>query len=107
MDELEFLTLECIKRQLRLEPDDDSEDDDLIRMSHSAVDYASNYIGRPIPWRDSDGVAVPVPQSVVSALLMIITDLFTNREGAMRDAQLHDNRAVDRYLHFYRVGLGV
>lgn len=107
MEALEFLPLWLIKEQLRLEPDDDAEDALLIQMSYAAVDYASNYIGRPIPWKDESGADVDVPHSIVSALLLIVSDLFVNREGAMRDARLHDNPAVARFLHFYRVGLGV
>lgn len=107
MKELEFLPLALIKEQLRIEPDDDAEDVLLIQMSHAAVDYASQYIGRPIPWKDPSGGTVPVPTSVVQALLLIVSDLFVNREGAMRNAELHDNPAVARFLHFYRVGMGV
>lgn len=106
MQELDFLPLGLIKAQLRLELDDADEDQLLIHMSRAAVEYASNYLGRPIPWESPDGTPASVPSSVVSALLLIVSDLFTNREGAMRDARLHDNPAVTRLLHFYRVGLG-
>lgn len=106
MPELDFLPLELIKAQLRLELDDTDEDNTLIHMSHSAVDYASNYLGRPIPWLNPDGTSAAVPASVVAALLMIVADLFGNREGAMVDARIYDNPAVSRFLHFYRVGLG-
>lgn len=106
MQELDFLPLELIKAQLRLELDDTDEDKLLIHMSHSAVDYASNFLGRPIPWLNPDGTTAVVPASVVSALLLIVSDLFTNREGGMRDARIYDNPAVGNYLHFYRVGMG-
>lgn len=105
MQELEFLPLTLIKAQLRIDGDD--EDELLVQMSHAAVDYASNYLGRSIPWASPNDGDAKVPPSVVSALLLIISDLFANREGAMRDTRLYDNPAVARYLHFYRVGLGV
>lgn len=106
MKELEFLPLPLIKAQLRIELDETDEDELLIQMSHAAVDYASQYIGRPIPWLDAAGEKVPVPASVVSALLLIVSDLFVNREGATLEARVFDNPAVARFLHFHRVGLG-
>ncbi|QBH20662.1 phage gp6-like head-tail connector protein [Alcaligenes faecalis] len=106
MRELDFLPLELIKQHLYMEPDEDAQDQRLIQMSHSAVDYASNYLGRPVPWLNPDGTVAEVPASVVAALLMVVADLFGNREGAMVDARIYDNPAVSRFLHFYRVGLG-
>lgn len=106
MEALVFLPLELIKEQLRLEPDDDAEDALLIHMSHAAVDYASNYIGRPIPWKDGEGNDVAVPASLVAALLLIVSDLYANREGSIEGSSFDDNPAVERFLHFYRIGLG-
>ncbi|OBX35667.1 hypothetical protein A8U91_04741 [Halomonas elongata] len=45
-----LIPLETIKRQLRLDPDPDSElDAELERLLAVAVDHASQYLGRPIP----------------------------------------------------------
>jgi|SRR5690554_2286595 len=103
-----ILTLEEMKTHLRLSLDPDSEiDPQLEDLEAAAVDYASQYLGRPLPWLDDDGLPVVVPPSVRAALLLIIGDLYEHREGQIVGETIVDNPAVERLLHFYRVGLGV
>lgn len=99
------LTLEEIKAHLRL--DGSAEDALLLALSSAAEDYASQYLNRPIPWQDAAGATVPVPASVKAALLLIVGDLYENREAATVGVTRADNPTTERLLHFYRAGLGV
>lgn len=95
-------TLPEVKMHLRLDESETAEDDLLNSLTDAAVDYASMYVGRDIPW---DGE--PVPASVRAAILLIIGDLYENREGTFIGVSVEQNPAVVNMLHFYRVGLGV
>lgn len=99
------LTLEEIKAHLRL--DGDEENVQLTLLSEAAEDYATQYLGRSLPWLDDEGAPAPVPASVRAALLLIVGDLYENREGAFVGVSRVDNPTVERMLHFHRVGLGV
>lgn len=100
------LTLDEIKAHLRL--DGNEEDAQLTLLSEAAEDYAAQYLGRPgIPWNDEDGVTVPVPASVRAAMLLIIGDLYENREDQVVGTIVARTGTADRLLHFHRVGLGV
>ena len=99
------LTLTEIKAHLRI--DDAVQDAQLQSLSEAAEDYAAQYLGRTLPWQDSQGADVPVPASIRAALLLIIGDLYENREGQIVGTITADNPTVERLLHFYRVGLGI
>ncbi|MNR58455.1 hypothetical protein D3C85_1794610 [compost metagenome] len=47
----------------------------------AAKAIVSDYLRRPVPWADADGVLVPVPQSVVAAAKLILGELYANREA--------------------------
>ena len=99
------LTLDEIKAHLRL--DGSAEDAQLTLLGEAAEDYATQYLGRSLPWLDDEGAPVPVPASVRAALLLVIGDLYENREGAFVGVSRVDNPTVLRLLTPYRVGLGV
>jgi len=102
------LTQSEIAQHLRLGADEESaEADTLQRLADAAQDHASQYLGRPIPWQDADGNAVPVPASVKAAMLLIVGDLYENREAQVIGATVAENPTVERLLHFYREGLGL
>lgn len=101
------LTLPEIKTHLRLDADESAEDALLESLNEAAHDYASQYLGRPLPWLDDDGLPVVVPPSVRAAILLIVGDLYENREGRYVGVSVEANPAVTNMLHFYRVGLGV
>ncbi len=101
------LTLPEIKTHLRLEASDTAEDALLTSLNEAAHDHAEQYLGRSIPWADDDGAEVPVPASIRAALLLIIGDLYEHREGQFVGVSRADNPAVERLMHFYRVGLGI
>lgn len=101
------LTLDEIKAHLYLDLSDTSKDSHLALLNDAAQDYASQYIGRAIPWVDDLGAPVDVPASVRAALLLTIGDMFENREGLIVGVSAAPNPAVVNMLHFYRVGLGI
>ena len=71
------------------------------------MSHASQYIDRPIPWTDQAGELVPAPPDVKAAILLIIGDLYENREGLIVGTIVSTNPAVQNLLHFHRVGLGI
>lgn len=109
-----LISLETIKRHLRLDMDPDSElDPELERLYEAALDYASNYLGRPIPWSiendsaSSSSETMVFPKSVEQAILILIAEYFENREQNLVGTITAELPTVTRLLHFYRVGLGV
>lgn len=101
------VTLNQVKNQLRLCPNDEHENDHLELLTQAAVSHVSQYLDRPVPWADKDGELVPVPPDVQAAILLIISDLYENREGQFVGITASENETVQNLLHFYRVGLGV
>lgn len=96
-----------MKKHLRLCLNDAEENDHLDLITSAAVSHASQYIDRPIPWADESGELVPVPPDVKAAILLIIGDLYENREGLIVGTIVATNPAVQNLLHFHRVGLGI
>lgn len=101
------LTLDEIKTQLKVELDDETRDPELLRLEAVAVDYASQYIGRSIPWLDASDVEVAVPESIKHALLMLISEYDQVREQSVVGVAYTRIPTVENMLHFYRVGLGI
>lgn len=101
------MTLDQVKKHLRLCLNDAEENDHLDLITSAAVSHASQYIDRPIPWTDKAGELVPVPPDVKAAILLIIGDLYENREGLIVGTIVATNPAVQNLLHFHRVGLGI
>lgn len=102
---MKILTLQLIKTHLRIEQDEVFEDEHLRFLGEAAEDIAANYIGRSIPWLVNDVEVCPAP--LIGAMLMIVADLYVNREGAVVGGRFERNPAVDRILDQYRVGFGV
>lgn len=101
------LTLPEIKTHLRLEVSETAEDALLTSLNEAAHDHAEQYLGRSVPWTDAEGATVPTPASIKAAELLIIGDLYENREAQVVGSIVQDNKAVERLLHLYRVGLGI
>lgn len=102
-----MLTLGEVKMHLRIEGNENSEDDYLNELIEAAHDYVQMYLGRDVPWQDEDGQDVPIPAGVKHAALLIIGDLYQNREAQFVGAIVAENRAADALLHFHRVGIGI
>lgn len=99
------ITLDQAKHQLRLCGSE--EDQHLSLLIEAAVEHASQFIDRPIPWLNSDGEEVPVPSDLKLGILLILSDLYENREGLIVGTIVAKNPAVQNLLHFHRVGLGI
>lgn len=105
-----WLDLAEVKVHLRI--DHDLEDAYLAQLIDAAEDYISRYLNRSVPWTEdpdsdssSESSSEIVPASVRHAGLMIVADLYQNREA--QGAAIHPNPAVLSMLSLYRVGLGV
>ena len=110
-----LIEIEDIKRHLRIaDLDPDSELDPYLEdLLDAAVDYASNYLGRPIPWvgevdsSSEESSSEVFPKSVRQAILILISEFDQNREQFIIGASVAELPSVTRLLHFYRVGLGI
>jgi hypothetical protein len=85
----------------------DAEDVDLQDKLDAAIDYASQFLGRPIPWTDEEGAAVEVPKSVGLAIKIIAAEYYANREQSIVGVAYSKIPTAENMLHFYRVGLGI
>lgn len=97
-----MITLDEAKRHLRLELDDDSQDGHLQLIVDAAIDAVQQFLDDPEPY-DSSGA----PPSVKAAALLIVGDLFNNREGQFVGMVPVRNQTVSNLLWPYRKGLGV
>ena len=96
-----LIDLNEIKLHLRLddEPCTDT-DPELINMLDAAVEYCEKFVGFKI----SETNMTP---SIRNAILLIIGDLYDNREGLAPNRGYYRDDLVERMLHFHRVGLGI
>lgn len=90
-----MITLAEAKAHLRVDQDDE---DTTIQLY---IDAARDYIGKYI-----NNSNYPATASVKAAGLLVIGDLYENREGA-GEKVIIENPAVARLLHPYREGLGI
>ena len=98
-------TVADLKAHLRIRHD--AEDVDLQDKLEAAIDYAAQFIGRPIPWTDEMGAAVEVPKSVGLAIKIIAAEYYANREESVVGTIYTKIPKAENMLHFYRVGLGI
>lgn len=98
----EIITLAEAKAHLRLTSTDE---DGLVRLFiQSATTEVENYLNRDIPVVTGTTATYPAP--IKAATLLLVSDLFENRDGAS-DKVLIQNAAIQRLLYPYRDGLGV
>ena len=102
-----LISLREIKYHLRLPLEADSDlDPYLDGLYGAALDYCRQYLSREIPWSTETESAV-FPDAVRSAMLLIIGDLYENRERVVVGTITATIPTADAMLHFYRDGLGV
>lgn len=90
-------TLEEARQDLRANSEDDAK---IQRLLKASIESASNFINRPIPWKDEAGVDVDVPDTVYAAILLELRALYDAPED------IH-SLAFCNLLQPYRVGMGV
>ena len=95
-----IVTLDEAKAHLRV--DGANEDADIALKLAAAEELVAQSLGRPVPWTDGTGEAVPVPASVKAATLLILADLYANREGVAAGLSLAENPTLERLLSFHR-----
>lgn len=94
-----LITIDEIKLHLREDPGEDPElDTEIVNMYQAAIEYCEMYINKPIQGE--------LPKTLRSAILLIIGDLYSNRE-AQGNRPFNENTFVERLLHFHRDGMGV
>lgn len=95
------LTLAEVKLHLRV--DSDAEDALIAQYMAAAHDQVEQFLGREVPWGATSALPDGVyPAAVKSGELLIIGDLYRNRE-----TNSEPGTALYQLLFPYRVGLGV
>lgn len=90
-----IITLSDAKSHLRV---DQTNEDGLIGLFiNAAEEYISNFLNMP---------NVPATPSIRAACLLIVADLYENREGAS-EKDIKENPAVKRLLQPYREDMGI
>lgn len=89
------ITLAQAKKHLRV--DNADEDQHILLFIYAAHDYVKNFLNQSIP--------TPAPDAIRAAILLIVGDMYENREGAS-EKEIYSNPAVDRLLYPYRVDIG-
>lgn len=95
-----ILTMDEAKAHLRIDgPDEDA--DTSLKLA-AAEDAVIHHLNRPLPWIGDDDQPAPVPASVKVAILLMLGDLYANREAAIVGATHAVNPTVARLLDAYR-----
>lgn len=95
-----IITLAEAKLHLKAATSDSSPDpdNDLINIYIGAAEkFITNYLDREV---------IPRNDAIKAAALLIVADLYENREGASKD-ELKENPAVVRLLYPYRRNIGI
>jgi len=100
-----ILSLDEIKRQLRLEPDYTEEDEHLTLIGQAAESRTSNYLNRKlyaseVPDSDSDGLVVS--GDIRMAMLMLCSHFYENRSSVSDVEMLEMPQAFDWLAGPYR-----
>ncbi|SMH29674.1 head-tail connector protein [Azospirillum agricola] len=94
------VTLDEAKAHLRV--DGDADDADITLKLSAAEGAVAQHLDRPLPWQDGEGAEVPVPDPVKLAILLVLGDLYANREAAIIGATHVKNSTVAWLLDPYR-----
>lgn len=97
--------LQTVKEHLKVTPDDLSEDTLITTYMQAAQDEIENFIDYKLS-RLTDSPYIPIPAAIKAAQLLIVADLFENRQGA-GEKEIKANPAVTRLLFPYRKKMGI
>lgn len=99
-----IVTLQSIKDHLRVT---DTAEDALITIyANAAEEWIENFIDGDIPGTEEDSED-EIPYSIQAALLLIVGDLYENREAQITGDTINPNQTVKNLLYPYRGNLGV
>lgn len=104
-----MISLRSVKHQLRLEVDDNSEDEFLLQLVEAAIESVELYLNRKLYGSSADltaDTAHPVGSMVITAsikqgALMMVSELYNNRETTTF-SRVADNPAVALLLSPHR-----
>lgn len=105
------VSINSIKRQLRMEIDDDIENEHLNELKMEAIEMLSKLLNRPLiesdeDEDDEDGESVDQTLVITPVLrrgiLMLVSDLYENR-GSTSVLTLNSNPAFQHIVDLYRV----
>jgi len=105
-----MITLLSIKKQLRIEQDDDSQDEELLELADAALDTVEQQLNRRL-YADQAAIdadanapvtALAIPASIRRAVLMMITDMYENR-GTTSYTTLNENPVFKQLISPYRI----
>lgn len=82
---------------------DTSEDALITLYMGAASENIASYLNRAIP-TDNSGI---IPSSIKAACLLMIGDLFENREAQIMGGGVVENPAVKNLLYPHRKGIGI
>lgn len=102
-----IITLAEAKRHLSLPVEETFQDPLISTYIAAAEDHVSAWLNRPLaPW-DPDVPMAAVPASVKQGILLVIGDLYANREAVAAGVQYGDNPTLRALLGFWRLNMGV
>jgi hypothetical protein len=96
-----MITLEQAKAHLRV--DHDHEDALIYEYIDAATAHAEDFCKRPFSGTDEAGTPITMPAPVRCAVLLIVGDLYANREALVVGTIVADNPMVQRLLWPYRM----
>lgn len=94
-----LIPLDDVATHLRL--DDPLGVDELENLLAAAVDYVEKYMNRAAAIDDV------LPPSIRAAILLVVGDLYENRESQIVGVSVSKNQTVENLLNFYRVEHGI
>jgi hypothetical protein len=103
---MNILCLSEMKAHCNIDADDTRHDEALYIFADAARQAVSNFLNREVPWYEDSNNLEYVPAAVKMAMLLIVGDLYFNRESTV-DKAASRNPAMDMLLYPYRVGLGI
>ncbi len=105
---MQLISLESAKRQLRLELDDNADDDYIIEKIDVAVDIVQDDIQRVIYENQEalntaeDETGVVISPRLRQGILMVLSDIYENR-GLTSLSTLKANPAYEKAIGRYRI----
>ena len=100
---MNILTLEETKQHLRVT--NNAEDSIIALYIAGAQEYITNFLNQEIPGLGDSPVFVP--SSIRCAALLVVGDMYENRQGQTAGVENYKNPMVENLLWPYRTNMGV